>query len=107
MGPACHASTCPRPFQVQFKRWADAERAMLAVNGTSPLENGKGRPLVCHFANPRRTVGSQVSETAIAPRKLFVGQASTRAAATAAAASAAAARLAACCGAAPGQPSCW
>lgn len=59
---------------VQFKRWADAERAMHSVNGTSPLENGKGRPLVCHFANPRRTVGSQMSETAIAPRKLFVGQ---------------------------------
>lgn len=59
---------------VQFKRWADAERAMLDVNGTSPLESGKGRPLVCHFANPRRTMGSQMSETAIAPRKLFVGQ---------------------------------
>lgn len=59
---------------VQFKRWADAERAMHGVNGTSPLDTGKGRPLVCHFANPRRTVGSQMSETAIAPRKLFVGQ---------------------------------
>lgn len=47
---------------------------MLDVNGTSPLESGKGRPLVCHFANPRRTMGSQMSETAIAPRKLFVGQ---------------------------------
>lgn len=59
---------------VQFKRWADAERAMHAVNGTSPLESGKGRPLVCHFANPRRTVGTSMSESAIAPRKLFVGQ---------------------------------
>lgn len=61
--------------QVQFKRWADAERAMLSVNGTTPLESGKGRPLVCHFANPRRAAaGSQTSESAIAPRKLFVGQ---------------------------------
>ncbi|PRW59813.1 CUGBP Elav-like family member 2 isoform X2 [Chlorella sorokiniana] len=60
---------------VQFKRWADAERAMHSVNGTTPLENGKGRPLVCHFANPRRAAaGSQTSESAIAPRKLFVGQ---------------------------------
>lgn len=24
---------------------------MHAVNGTSPLESGKGRSLVCHFAN--------------------------------------------------------
>ena len=63
--------------QVQFKRWADAERAMHAVNGTSPLEAGKGRSLVCHFANPRRTAaGNSAAETAIAPRKLFVGQAS-------------------------------
>jgi hypothetical protein len=49
---------------------------MHALNGTSPLESGKGRALAVHFANPRRTVGSQMSETAIAPRKLFVGQAS-------------------------------
>lgn len=61
--------------QVQFKRWADAERAMHSVNGTTPLDSGKGRPLVCHFANPRRAAaGSQTSESAIAPRKLFVGQ---------------------------------
>lgn len=59
---------------VQFKRWADAERAMNEVSGTSPLEGGKGRPLVVHFANPRRTMGSQAAENAIAPRKLFVGQ---------------------------------
>ena len=50
---------------------------MHALNGTSPLESGKGRALAVHFANPRRTVGSQMSETAIAPRKLFVGQASS------------------------------
>lgn len=61
---------------VQFKRWAEAESAMDALNGTSPLEGGKGRPLVVHFANPRRSVGNQVSEPAIAPRKLFVGQVS-------------------------------
>ncbi len=59
---------------VQFKRWAEAEKAMAALNGTSPLEGGKGRPLVVHFANPRRTVGNQQEEQAIAPRKLFVGQ---------------------------------
>jgi CUG-BP- and ETR3-like factor len=59
---------------VQFKRWSDAETAMDAVNGTSPLEGGKGRPLVVHFANPRRSLGSQGVEPAIAPRKLFVGQ---------------------------------
>jgi RNA recognition motif-containing protein len=59
---------------VQFKRWADAERAMNEVSGTSPLEGGKGRPLVVHFANPRRIMGSQAAENAIAPRKLFVGQ---------------------------------
>lgn len=59
---------------VQFKRWAEAEAAMDDLNGTSPLEGGKGRPLVVHFANPRRTVGNQAAEPAIAPRKLFVGQ---------------------------------
>lgn len=59
---------------VQFKRWAEAEAAMDALNGTSPLEGGKGRPLVVHFANPRRPVGNQATEPAIAPRKLFVGQ---------------------------------
>lgn len=78
MLPALTRAALPTtPLQVQFKRWSDAERAMHAVNGTSPLETGKGRPLVCHFANPRRSAaGSQMSETAIAPRKLFVGQAS-------------------------------
>ncbi|RMZ53538.1 hypothetical protein APUTEX25_003360, partial [Auxenochlorella protothecoides] len=59
---------------VQYKRWADAERAAAGVNGTSPLEGGRGRPLVVHFANPRRLVGSAAAEPAITPRKLFVGQ---------------------------------
>lgn len=59
---------------VQFKRWAEAEAAMDAVNGSSPLEGGKGRPLVVHFANPRRALGNQATEASIAPRKLFVGQ---------------------------------
>lgn len=59
---------------VQFKSWSEAEKAMESLNGTSPLEGGKGRPLVVHFANPRRTANSQTTEPAIAPRKLFVGQ---------------------------------
>lgn len=59
---------------VQFRRWADAERASSAINGTTTLEGGRGRALVVHFANPRRLVGSGAAEPAITPRKLFVGQ---------------------------------
>ena len=59
---------------VQFRRWSDAERAAVAINGTTTMEGGRGRALVVHFANPRRLVGSGAAEPAITPRKLFVGQ---------------------------------
>eukprot|EP00887_Chlorella_sp_A99_P006321 scaffold3.g6321.t1 len=70
-GPEGRSKGCA---MVQFGKWAEAEAAMESVNGTSPLENGKGRPLVVHFANPRRMGSSQAAEVAIAPRKVFVGQ---------------------------------
>ena len=70
-GPEGRSKGCA---MVQFSKWAEAEAAMEGVNGTSPLENGKGRPLVVHFANPRRVSGVQAAEVAIAPRKVFVGQ---------------------------------
>ena len=64
---------------VQYERWAEAEAALEAINGTAPLDGNKGRPLVVNFANPRRaTGGGQGSEPAIAPRKLFVGQVRSR-----------------------------
>lgn len=60
---------------VQFSRWAEAEAAVDAVNGTCcSLGGSKARPLVCQFANPRLGVGTQSGEAAIAVRKLFVGQ---------------------------------
>lgn len=75
-GPEGRSKGCA---MVQFAKWAEAEAAMEAVNGTSPLEGGKGRPLVVHFANPRRAGGGGAggggaAEAAIAPRKVFVGQ---------------------------------
>lgn len=63
---------------VQFLRWTEAEAALEAINGTSPFDDAVHRPLLVRFANPRRngalTLGS--NESAIAPRKLFVGQVS-------------------------------
>jgi CUG-BP- and ETR3-like factor len=62
-------------LMVQFKKWAAAEAAMEALNGTSLLEGNKSRALVVNFANPRRgSIMSTPGETAIAPRKLIVGQ---------------------------------
>ena len=59
---------------VQMKKWAAAEAAMEALNGTSPLEGSKERPLVVNFANPRRGTIAVPGEIAIAPRKLFIRQ---------------------------------
>ena len=59
---------------VQFRKWAEAEAAMEGLNGTSPLDGSKGRPLVVNFANPRRGTALGPGEVAITPRKLFVGQ---------------------------------
>ena len=71
-GPEGRSKGCA---MVQFQRWAEAEAAMDGVNGTSPWEPpSKARPLVVHFANPRRAPTGQPSEPAITPRKLFVGQ---------------------------------
>jgi RNA recognition motif-containing protein len=65
---------------VLFSRWGEAERAMEGLNGRQNLWGGPqantSRPLVVHFANPRRSVPGQPQEHGIAPRKLFVGQAS-------------------------------
>lgn len=74
-GPEGRSKGCA---MVQFAKWAEAEAAMETVNGTSPLEGGKGRPLVVHFANPRRAGGAGVgsggaAEAAIAPRKVTGG----------------------------------
>lgn len=59
---------------VEYKSWSDAENAMDSLHGTNPFDSGNARQLVVHFANPRRSAGGQNSESAIAPRKLFVGQ---------------------------------
>jgi len=70
-GPDNRSKGCA---MVQYQRWAEAEAAIKAINATCPLDGGKGRPLVVHFANPRRASGVQGAEPAIAVRKLFVGQ---------------------------------
>ena len=71
--------------QVLFARWSQAEAAADSLDGVSlPQAGGAvGRPLVVHFANPRRAPPGQPAEPGVAPRKLFVGQArqGTRAAA--------------------------
>ena len=58
---------------VLYARWAQAEAASQALNGHSALIGGQSRPLVVHFANPRRSPQGP-PEPGIAPRKLFVGQ---------------------------------
>lgn len=57
---------------IQFERWADAEAALEATNGTSPFDGEDTKQLMVTFANPRRPGPVPVNETAIAPRKLFV-----------------------------------
>lgn len=65
------------PFvAVLFARWAQAEAAAEALDGTAALTGGQGRPLVVHFANPRKPPPGQMAEPGLAPKKLFVGQAS-------------------------------
>lgn len=60
---------------VLFQRWSQAEAAAEALDGQLCLETGGQRkPLVVHFANPRRAPPGQPAEPGIAPRKLFVGQ---------------------------------
>lgn len=59
---------------VLYEKFAEAEAAMEAHNGITVLEGGKGRPLVVHFANPRKGGPGQVAEAGIAPKKLFIGQ---------------------------------
>ena len=61
---------------VLFQRWAQAEAAAEALDGSICLETGgqSAKPLVVHFANPRRAPPGQPAEPGIAPRKLFVGQ---------------------------------
>lgn len=63
--------------QVLFARWSQAEAAADSLDGVSlPQAGGAvGRPLVVHFANPRRAPPGQPAEPGVAPRKLFVGQA--------------------------------
>ncbi|CAK0784107.1 hypothetical protein CVIRNUC_007310 [Coccomyxa viridis] len=59
---------------VLFSRWAEAEAAC-SLDGSVVLESGgQSKPLVVHFANPRRAPPGQPAEPGIAPRKLFVGQ---------------------------------
>ena len=59
---------------VLFSRWAEAEAAC-SLDGSVVLESGgQSKPLVVHFANPRRAPAGQPAEPGIAPRKLFVGQ---------------------------------
>jgi hypothetical protein len=60
---------------VLFQRWAQAEAAAESLDGAVALESGgQSKPLVVHFANPRRAPPGQPAEPGIAPRKLFVGQ---------------------------------
>ena len=60
---------------VLFARWSQAESAAEALNGKTGQLLGQTRPLVVHFANPRRSPQGP-PEPGIAPRKLFVGQVS-------------------------------
>ena len=59
-----------------YQRWSQAEAAAEALNGKTGQLLGQTRPLVVHFANPRRNP-SGPSEPGIAPRKLFIGQVRT------------------------------
>ena len=58
---------------VLFARWSQAESAADALNGKTGQLLGQTRPLVVHFANPRRSPQGP-PEPGIAPRKVFVGQ---------------------------------
>lgn len=59
-----------------YARWGHAEAAAEALDGTAALTAGQGRPLVVHFANPRKPPPGQPAELGLAPKKLFVGQVS-------------------------------
>lgn len=60
---------------VLFERWSQAEAAMEAHDGKTVLPGGKGRALVVHFANPRRSSATGMPpEQGVAPKKLFIGQ---------------------------------
>ena len=63
---------------VLYDKWGQAEAAMEAHDGKTVLPGGKGRPLVVSFANPRKATPGQPPEQGIAPKKLFVGQVSSR-----------------------------
>ena len=60
---------------VLFQRWSQAEAAAEALNGKTNQLVGQTRPLVVHFANPRRNPQGP-PEPGIAPCKLFIGQVS-------------------------------
>lgn len=62
-------------YAVLYTRWGQAEAAAEALDGTAALTGGHGRPLVVHFANPRKPPPGLPAEPGLAPRKLFVGQA--------------------------------
>lgn len=62
---------------VLYDRWAQAEAAAEALDGNPALTAGQGRPLVVHFANPRKPPPGQPAELGLAPKKLFVGQVRT------------------------------
>ena len=59
---------------VLFAKWGEAEAAAEMLEGTTRLSGGQGRPLVVHFANPRKMPPGQPPEGGLAPKKLFVGQ---------------------------------
>lgn len=61
-----------RAAMVLYERWAEAELAIEAENGTSSL--GGSKPLVVRIADPPKRGDGPV--TGIAPKKLFVGQVS-------------------------------
>lgn len=57
---------------VLFTRWADAEAAVIAENGTASNLSG-ARPLIVKFADPQRRQEDGVL-VGVTPKKLFVGQ---------------------------------
>ena len=62
---------------VLYEKWSQAEAAMEAHDGKTVLEGGKNRPLVVHFANPRKANPAGLPpEQGVAPKKVFVGQVS-------------------------------
>lgn len=63
-----------RCVAVLYTRWAQAEAAAEALDGAAALTGGQGRPLVVHFANPRKPPPGLPAEPGLAPKKLFVGQ---------------------------------